>query len=1341
MKSAAPQPPDELPTNTQLFLPASSAESRPRIRMSSTATIPSQVLAPASSPAPVNSSPKGVATLDKSVSQAISALAPQSGSPKGAAALNKPLSQARPVRVKPEPTANETDFDDEFEELALDKDIEADPLPPATARSRGRGPGPAPLPPPGPKTSPREFLKEDPLQPPSKSPPSPALKKRRISGQTPATALASAETGPTSLYQQLPQTLNAPRKSGFRPASLGASCVPPPPLVPAPPHPSRAQEPHIYHPLSPPLPALAPANPGEISLPSEAPALIPSSPPLPLVSVPSHHYKPADPLPNVTTGPVVHETLDIEDDDDFFDQLGETQLAALETHTCGASVFGPPAQVPKAARKAPLERGLLRVDADEVDENVQALRFRHATDVSWVLRNIFGLSSFRPHQLEAINTTLNGEDVFCLMPTGGGKSLCYQLPALVSSGKTRGVTVVISPLLSLIHDQVMHLNELQVPAFSVTGDSTASARKRVFDSLLRPTQPERQGQLLYATPEFVSKSSIARDLFGQLLRQRRLARFVVDEAHCVSQWGHDFRPDYKHLSRLRTQYPNVPIMAMTATAPPRVQKDILSVLGMERARTFVSSFNRANLHYEVRRKGSTVLRDMADFIKAHHDGHCGIIYCLSKRACEEVAQKLVENYHLPSKHYHAGMSKNDRKMFQREWQEGRIKIMVATIAFGMGIDKGDVRFVIHHSLPQSIEGFYQETGRAGRDGQVSDCILYFAPKDITTLRRMIMKSPGGDGYTKKQQLENLDRMVQYCFDTYNCRRQQVLKYFDEDFEAKDCHQTCDNCRRDQGELEDKDLTDDAARILEMIPSLTGHVTLQHCIDVYRGMQKKEIKERGHHNAKHAGAGKSLPRNVLERLFYSMHSCKAIKEYTRKNEAGYAAAYIEPGEKSRAILARQVKIYVTVPKASGKGMSTMHKSTETRARRSEVPAKSPVAPRRRLALARDDRSTGGRNATQDVEVTGIESGSNCSTSDPEYFPDENITAARQRQSLNRIRTRRATIQADQKAVEEGTTNVKAGNARQPSKQHRGRVPLNANGVQIEDEDADRISSDEELSSTRRKGGGFEHLDEVEVSGDESEEGPSASQSDIYHRCLGELKRARAQVAEMEGCGLTMVLPDNVLHNIAADPPETKDRLEEMVGASKSHALFQKHRMKLLNICRTYADELDNDWQMQTQAIRATLRAPLSPPKSTARGRQPVARQNESPVNAEFTPRKLPDMSRFAAHASVRSESSKSSSFVRPNDGSSPSNGPRTLLSNAPKTSNVSRFFDKTNGDPRLGIKCEHSLDPTEHDQKQTTAFSSIATPSQASDTVTRVNGGGSRFRPTPIVQTPTFRRTG
>lgn len=560
-------------------------------------------------------------------------------------------------------------------------------------------------------------------------------------------------------------------------------------------------------------------------------------------------------------------------------------------------------------------------------------------DVAKALRRTFGLREFRNNQLEAVNATLNGQDVFCLMPTGGGKSLCYQLPALIDSGRTQGVTVVISPLLSLIHDQVRHLLDLTIPALMLTGDMQGSKRDFALSELFSKAPTTR---LLYLTPEFVGRSRQATDIFTSLYRKKLLARFVIDEAHCVSQWGHDFRPDYQTLGKLRADYPGIPVMAMTATANHRVKADVVASLGIKGCKVLEQSFNRGNLRYEVREKNQkTVVADIAKFIQSSHKNQCGIVYCLSRRACEEVADRLTHDHGLQAQHYHAALSKQDRLAIQESWQGGEFRIIVATIAFGMGIDKGDVRFVVHHTLPQSLEGYYQETGRAGRDGKSSTCVLYFNYKDTNVIKRMI---DDGEGTTeqKEQQHGNLRRVVQYCMNKNDCRRAQVLQYFGEIFPPEACHHTCDNCcNTAKSKAEIADVTIQAKQAAELVRDLAprssskGGFTMLHFVDVFRGSQSRNVREKGHHTHKFAGAGSSLIRGDVERLFQHLTIREVFNERSEVNAMGFANAYLELGPEADALFSGKLKVELSVQRqsapsttANGSGTSNGRKKTVT-----------------------------------------------------------------------------------------------------------------------------------------------------------------------------------------------------------------------------------------------------------------------------------------------------------------------------------------------------------------------------------------------------------------------------
>lgn len=517
-------------------------------------------------------------------------------------------------------------------------------------------------------------------------------------------------------------------------------------------------------------------------------------------------------------------------------------------------------------------------------------------DVKNVLKERFHLRGFRLNQLEAIDSTLRGKDTFVLMPTGGGKSLCYQLPSVVSTGSTKGVTIVISPLLSLMHDQVSHLRRNKIKAYLVNGETPREERQWIM-GILSSSAPEKQIELLYITPEMVSKSHAIMDRLEDLNRKQRLARIVIDEAHCVSQWGHDFRPDYKELGRFRARIPGVPMMALTATATENVKVDVIHNLKMEGCDVFTQSFNRPNLTYEVRPKGKSadLLESIAETITGSYRNKSGIVYCLARKNCEKVAETLRKNYRIKAAHYHAGLDAEERAQTQQKWQAGEIHVIVATIAFGMGIDKPDVRFVIHHSIPKSLEGYYQETGRAGRDGRRSGCYLYFAYNDVKSVERMINNNSDASDAQKTRQRKMLRNVVQYCENQSDCRRVQILAYFSESFQRQDCNASCDNCKSG-GTFEVRDFSEHATaaiRIVRYFQDRDEKVTLSYCVNILRGTTKS-FRSPEHRHAPYFGDGADIELGDAERLFRKLLGEKALAEENIMNQRNFPIQYIKLG---------------------------------------------------------------------------------------------------------------------------------------------------------------------------------------------------------------------------------------------------------------------------------------------------------------------------------------------------------------------------------------------------------------------------------------------------------------
>ncbi|MHB1580965.1 MAG: DNA helicase RecQ [Acidithiobacillus sp.] len=461
-----------------------------------------------------------------------------------------------------------------------------------------------------------------------------------------------------------------------------------------------------------------------------------------------------------------------------------------------------------------------------------------------ILRHTFGYDAFRAPQEEVIQTLMAAKDALVLMPTGGGKSLCYQIPAIARAG----VGVVVSPLIALMEDQVNALRQAGVAAAALNSSASPAEARATEEALLQGTI-----DLLYIAPErLLQERTLA------LLQRSTVNLFAIDEAHCVSQWGHDFRPEYLQLRVLHERFPQVPRIALTATADSKTRQEIIERLALQKAAVFIRSFDRPNIRYHIHSGSQGARNALLRFIRDRHAGEAGIVYCLSRKRVEEVAEWL-QGEGLGALPYHAGLSADERRRNQQHFQRDEGVIMVATIAFGMGIDKPNVRFVAHLNLPKSIEAYYQETGRAGRDGLPAEAWMHYGLQDVVQLRQMIQQSEA-DLPRKQMEGHKLDAMLALC-ETTDCRRQTLLGYFSEHL-ALPCG-NCDNCLQPPATW---DATVAAQKALSAIHRTGQRFGVQYLVDVLLAREDPRIQQWGHHQLTVYGLGKELSANAWRALF-------------------------------------------------------------------------------------------------------------------------------------------------------------------------------------------------------------------------------------------------------------------------------------------------------------------------------------------------------------------------------------------------------------------------------------------------------------------------------------------
>lgn len=484
------------------------------------------------------------------------------------------------------------------------------------------------------------------------------------------------------------------------------------------------------------------------------------------------------------------------------------------------------------------------------------------------LKSIFGFDNFKGDQEAIIQSLMDGHDVFVLMPTGGGKSLCYQLPSLLMDG----MAIVVSPLIALMKNQVDVINGISEED-GVAHYLNSSLKKSEIDQVKADISSGKT-KLLYVAPESLNKQENV-DYFKTV----KISFYAIDEAHCISEWGHDFRPEYRKIRESVDQIGRAPIIALTATATDKVRTDILRSLNIEDAKQFKSSFNRPNLYYEVRPKTKNIDKEIVKFIK-ENAGKSGIIYCLSRKKVEELAEVLRAN-DIKAAAYHAGLEAETRSRTQDDFLQEKIDIIVATIAFGMGIDKPDVRFVIHYDIPKSLEGYYQETGRAGRDGQEGKCIAFYSQKDLKKLEKFMENKPVAEQEIGRQLLQE----TQAYAESSVCRRKLLLHYFGEEYDKDNCGM-CDNCRNPKKKVEGKDAL---VIVLRAVKAVKENFHQEYIINFVKGFATDDIRDHHHDELDEFAEGKDMDTAIWNPVIHQA----LLAGYLRKDVENYGILKLTP----------------------------------------------------------------------------------------------------------------------------------------------------------------------------------------------------------------------------------------------------------------------------------------------------------------------------------------------------------------------------------------------------------------------------------------------------------------